>query len=184
MPSHFLFSSNLSKTLAKLSNISVQETALEYWSQHLWYLKRSFSLLILITTCLRIQSAPSWWRGPAGPNGIMRQDSSFLIAGMESQRCLSHSWFLPEAQNAKFGVFSHDRIIYRRGKNIIPIWGGYIWCPIRKLAPNHVSVIFGSEGRQSRVCLKVIKCQKSVDGWELGGCHSISLEGVSSAKPQ
>ena len=162
----------------------MQETALEYWSQHLSYLKRSFSLLILITTCLRIQSAPSWWRGPAGPNGIMRQDSSFLIAGMESQRCLSHSWFLPEAQNAKFGVFSQDRIIYRRGKNIIPIWGGYIWCPIRKLAPNHVSVIFGSEGRQSRVCLKVIKCQKSVDGWELGGCHSISLEGVSSAKPQ
>ena len=38
-------------------------------------------------------------------------DSSFLIAGMESQRCLSHSWFLPEAQNAKFGVFSQDRII-------------------------------------------------------------------------
>ena len=49
------------------------------------------------------------------------------------------------------------------------------------------------------MCLKVIKCQKA---WtrvsevgervpeagegvsELGGCHSISLEGVSSAKPQ
>ena len=109
----------------------------------------SFSFLMTDDRLSEVLKLPWGSLGCPG-NGIMRQFSSFLIAGMEFQR-LSHSWFGPRGKFPKFGIYfkNHVRIITR--KYFYSEWYDALRCVIRKLAPNHVSVIFGSEGCQRRV---------------------------------